>query len=122
PTVRYTNVSRPRAAPHRPSPRAAPLTSVSNPTGTPRARRTGPRMSMPDQPGFGVVLMNPYPGWDRRNSIGPNDAIPTAASGPPQATSRWKERDHCGQRPVRLSGGNLSSRHDVVGTGPHQAD
>ena len=62
PTVRYTNDPSPRAAPHRPSAMAAALTSVSNPTGTPNTPVNGPTMSVPAQPGLGVLVMHPNRG------------------------------------------------------------
>ncbi len=39
------------------------------------------------QPRFGLAVMKPYRGWDRRSSTGPNDATPIAASGPPEVTA-----------------------------------
>ena len=56
------NERRPRAAPQRPSASAAAFTSVSNPIGSPNSRANGPRTSVPDQPGFGVVVIQPCRG------------------------------------------------------------
>ena len=55
------------------------MTSVSKPTGMPSAVANGPTTSVPDQPGFGVAVMNPYRGSERRSSTGPNEPIPIAA-------------------------------------------
>jgi hypothetical protein len=49
----------PCALPQRHSARAAALTSVSKPTGTPSALRMGPTMSVWAQPGLGVDVMCP---------------------------------------------------------------
>src|SRR5262245_5291017 len=82
PTVTYTKGSDPRPAPHACSASAAPFTSVSNRTGTWRARANGPARSTCDQPGFGVLVTCPHVGEAGSRSTGPNDAMPSAATGP----------------------------------------
>src|SRR5271165_2245195 len=80
PTVRYKDSVSPCAAPQRVSPRAAALTSVSKPTGTPRARRTAPAKSRFSQPGLGVVVTYPKVFESGCRSTGPKDPMPTAWS------------------------------------------
>ena len=66
-------------APHRCSPRAAPLTSVSNPIGTSNAARSGPTTSVSVQPGFGVLVTHPKVGESGFGSQGPKVPYPIAA-------------------------------------------
>src|SRR5438045_1816891 len=71
----------PWAAPHRCSPSAAALTSVSKATGTPRRRPSSGPTSVSAQPGFGVVVTYPQVADPGRRSTGPNEPIPSAAIG-----------------------------------------
>src|SRR6185437_17162397 len=88
PTVTYSAVSSPWAAPHCDSARMAAFTSVSNATGTLKARRIVPARSMFRQPSLGVDVMKPYVEDAGFRSIGPNDPIPNAEIGCPQF---WKK-------------------------------
>src|SRR5438046_10325926 len=88
PIVRYTKSERPWAAPHRASPKAAALTSVSNPTGKLSALRTVPTTSKFRQPTLGVDVMNPKLEEPARKSTGPNEPMPTAFTLPAEFSGR----------------------------------
>src|SRR5881396_3780214 len=75
-------------APHRASPKAAAFTSVSNPTGKPRALCTVPTKSKFRQPAFGVEVMNPKLEEPARKSTGPNEPMPTAFNLPAEFSCR----------------------------------
>src|SRR3546814_943683 len=61
-------------------PDPAPLTSVSNPTGTANGDAISPSTSASDQPGLLVARICPYRGDRGARSSGPNEAIPSAAN------------------------------------------
>ena len=79
PIVRYSSEPTPTPAPQRASASAAPLTSVSIPTGQPKARANGPATSAPFQPGLVVCVTWPQVALPGARSSGPNDAMPIAA-------------------------------------------
>src|SRR5258707_8315301 len=76
------NVSSPVAAPHRPPPSAAALTSASSAIGTPSPDRRAETRSVSAQPGLGVVVIVPHVGEALRMSTGPNAPTPSAPTGP----------------------------------------
>ena len=79
PMVRYSSELSPLPAPQRASASAAPLTSVSIPTGQPNARANGPATSAPLQPGLVVRVTWPQAMLPGTRSSGPNEAMPIAA-------------------------------------------
>ena len=121
PSVRYTKDLRPRAAPQRPSASAAALTSVSNPTGTPKAATNGPTSGVPDQPALGVVVIDPYCGWPGRSSTGPNEPIPIASSRLPFAMARRKKSIVAVERLVRAGRLEAQRLDDLARSGADDA-
>ena len=76
PTVTYTQLFSPLAAPSFHSARAAAFTSVSISAGMPSSSRMGGSSGLSLQPGFGVLVIHPYVEDSFFRSTGPKVPIP----------------------------------------------
>src|SRR4029450_8901191 len=121
--------SRPCAPPQRPSPSAAALTSVSNWTGTPRAWRTGPTMSVCAHPGFGVEGMKPW-GGGGDEAVGGRRGVEVHGTerghagrgqGPERRALGTEELQRLAQRRLRRGRRDARLGADVVGPRAHDA-